>query len=141
MNREAIYAALFALASRAPGLVTTGRKLLHWSDVDPSLRPALFQAQGSETAMPRPANGMPRKWLLRAKLYVYVSTASVASPGEALNPILDAIEAMFAPMPGRQTQNLGGLVVSAEIEGEIATDEGTLGDDAVAIVPIVILVA
>jgi len=137
VNRETIYAALFTLVSAAPGFVTSSRKLLHWNDVPPSARPALFQAQKGETAVQ--VTGLPTKWMLGVDLYVYVSTKGVDHPGAVLNPILDAIATMLdQPFPG-QSQTLGGLVQYARIDGKIETDEGTLGDDAVAIIPVTIL--
>src|SRR5947209_6807375 len=122
MNREAIYAALFALVSAAPGLVTVSRKLRHWSDVPQSERPALFQAQKSET--PTQTTGRPASWLLAADLYIYVSTAGAASPGEVLNPILDHLAAQLDNRAAGVPQTLGGLVQWARIEGTIETSEG-----------------
>ncbi len=135
MNREAIYSALFALVSSAGGLATASRKLKHWSDVPASQRPALFQAQGRETVMATAANGLPSRWLLEATLYLYVSSAGSSSPGEVLNPILDAIAAQLDQTAG-QPQTLGGLVHYTRIEGAIETSEGTLGDDEVALIPV-----
>lgn len=135
MTREPIYAALFALVSGAPGLITTSRKLQHWGDVPAVNRPALFQAQKSETAMERGGN-MPVTWRLDVDLYVYVSTQGADSPGEVLNPIVDWITAVLDWRPIGAPQTLGGLVLSARVEGTIATDGGVLGDDAVAIVPV-----
>ncbi|BCA57685.1 hypothetical protein [Sphingomonas sp. HMP6] len=137
MNREPIYAALFALVSGGPGLVTTSRKLLHWNDVPPSSRPALFMAQKREGASQR--TGLPTVWNLHVDLYLYVSTQGDVAPGSALNPILDAIASALDTHPVRGPQSLGGLVQWARIEGSIETDEGTLGQDAVAIVPVSIL--
>ena len=77
--------------------------------------------------------------MLAVRLYVYVATKGAASPGEVLNPILDYIEAALAdPFPG-QAQTLGGLVEYARIEGLIETSEGTLGDDEVCIIPVMVL--
>lgn len=137
MNREAIYSALFAVVSNAPGLVTTSRKLLHWSDVPASHRPALFMAQKSEQIAN--VTALPGRWTLMVDLYVYVSTQAADHPGAVLNPILDYVAATLGnPFPG-QAQTLGGLVQFARIDGSIMTDEGTLGDDAVAIIPVHIL--
>lgn len=136
MNREAIYAALFALVGGAPGLATTSRKLKHWSEVPANQRPALFQAQGRETVAQPAANGLPTKWMLDATLYVYVGTAGAESPGEVLNPILDAITARLDANVMGTPQTLGGLVQWARIEGSIETSEGTLGDDEVALIPV-----
>jgi len=139
MNREAIFSALFALVSSPAALQTKSRKLLHWNDVPASQRPALFQAQGRQTVAQPAANGLPTKWYLEASLYLYVSTEGAASPGEVLNPILDAITATLEPNAIGTPQTLGGLVQWARIEGTIETSEGTLGDTEVAIIPIRIL--
>lgn len=141
MNREAIYSALFDRLKAIPGLRTTSRRLRHWSDVDASQQPALFQAQGRETATPGdPARGVPTKWTLSADVYIYVRTDGDQVPGTVMNPLLDAIEAALRNDNAMQrVQTLGGLVERCWIEGDIETDEGTLGDQAVAIVPIRIL--
>lgn len=139
MNREAIFAALFALVSATPGVVTKSRKLLHWNDVSPSAQPALFQAQGKQTVGQPAANGLPTKWMLEATLYLYVNTQGATSPGEVMNPVLDAITALLDPTPLGQPQTLGGLVQWVRIEGSIDTFEGTLGDQEVAMIPIRIL--
>ena len=46
----------------------------------------------------------------------------------------------LAPPPGFDRLTLGGLVHTCEIAGTIETDEGTLGQDAVARVPVRIVV-
>ncbi|NHR05729.1 hypothetical protein HA052_11010 [Chromobacterium haemolyticum] len=141
MNREHIYAALFERLKAIPGLRTTSRRLKQWGDVDSSQQPALFLAQGRETATPGdPARGVPTKWLLHPEVYLYVRTTGNQAPGTVMNPLLDAIEAVTKPdNPMQRVQTLGGLVERCWIEGDIETDEGTLGDQAVAIVPFRIL--
>lgn len=135
MNREAIYSALFDRLKVVPGIVTASRKLRHWSDVSASEQPALFMAQKSEPA--RQAQGMATVWELGVDVYLYANTQGFDAPAQALNGILDAIEGALAPdAPAKNTCTLGGLVQHCRIEGAIETDEGTLGDQAVAIVPI-----
>ncbi len=140
MSRESIAAALFALASSTAGFVTTSRRLKHWSDVPAEDQPALFQSQGNEsidTAVQK--MGGPNTHRLAFKLYVYVhNTDPTAAPASLLNPIVDAIEAKLTPTPGTK-QTLGGLAQHAFISGAIETDEGVLGDQAVAIIPIEVL--
>lgn len=138
MNREAIYQALFAKLAAVPGLKTTSRKLRHWSDVQASEQPALFQAQKNEVGIRQ--QGLDTKWTLNLDIYVYVNTSGEACPASQLNQIMDDIEAALLPDNQiKNTNTLGGLVHHCRIEGSIETDEGTLGDQAVAIVPIVIL--
>ena len=137
MNREDIFSALFDLVVQAPGLITTSRKLKHWSDVQTSEMPALFMTQGGETALR--VTRMPTRWVLSASLYIYVSTDGRDNPGEVINPILDYLTTQLTdPFPG-VPQTLGGLVEYARIEGTIETSEGTLGEIEVAVIPIQIL--
>lgn len=137
MNREPIYQALFAKLSSINGFLTKSRRLQHWSDVPAGAQPALFQAQKSENAVK--VRGIPTKWTVDLHLYIYAySTDANASPSTILNPLVDAIENALAPdSTGNQT--LGGLVSHCSIIGNIETDEGVLGSQAVAIIPIQIV--
>lgn len=139
MNRKAIYGALFDLVSAAPGLVTTSRKLKHWTDVPTDAMPALFQAQGEQQAMVQ--TGQPTRWLLEASLWLYVATTDQNNPGISVNDILDALTGMLDLDPARGPQTLGGLVHFARIEGAIVTSEGTLGDKEVLKIPVRMLAA
>lgn len=139
MNREAIYGALFAKVGAAAGFATTSRRLRHWSDVGPAEQPALFQVQKSEAA--RRDTGLPPKWTLALDLFVYAHAPDDATAATTvMNPLLDAIETALAPDPVTNVQSLGGLVAHCWIAGKVETDEGVLGGQAVAIVPIEILV-
>lgn len=137
MNREAIYQALFDKLSAIPGIKTKSRRLRHWTDVTQGEQPALFQTEGKQSG--QNMTGLPTKWTLAVDVYLYVKTPAPQVPGTVMNPLLDAIEAALAPdNPIKNTNTLGGLVEWCRIEGTIETDEGTLGDQAVAVVPILI---
>lgn len=139
INREAIYSALFARLSAVPGLKTASRRLKHWTDVPSGEQPALFQAQRNQSA--NNTAGTPTVWELYADIYIYVSNES-DTPSATLNDLIDAVEAALAPDNRiKNTCTLGGLAVFCFIDGMIETDEGTLGDQAVAIVPIKIVAA
>jgi hypothetical protein len=138
MIREPIYAALFALAAGAANFVTASRRLRHWSDVGAAEQPALFMIQKSENAEER--RPLPVKWRASVDLYLYVHAPDeLTSPATVLNPLLDAVEAALAPDPVSHVQSLGGLVSHCWIAGRVQTDEGVLGGQAVAIVPVEIL--
>ena len=140
MNREPIYAALFALVQSAASFVTTSRRLRHWSDVAAAEQPALFQIQKSEAAEER--RPLPVKWRASVDLYLYAHAPDeLTPPATVINPLLDAIEAALAPDPVSHVQTLGGLVQHCWIAGRIQTDEGVLGGQSVAIVPVEILVS
>ena len=139
--RETIYAALWELGSNAARFATTNRRLRHWSDVGPAEQPALYMSEkGGHAAVKK--LGAPIVWTLYADFYIYVhSSDPYLAPGMLLNPLLDALEAALAPSPTTGIQNLGlpAMVQHAYISGKIETDEGVLGDQAIAIVPVEIL--
>lgn len=135
MIREQIYAALYARISAVQGFKTTSRRLRHWSDVAPSEQPALFMTQRGESATTVP--GQPTVWGLGADFYLYAHTGDKDTPpGAILNPLLDDVVSALAPDPITGKQTLGGLVQHAWIEGQIETDEGVLGEQGVAIIPV-----
>lgn len=139
-DREAIYSAMFNLVASDPAYVTKSRRLLHWNDVAPTDQPAIFMAQRNELCTP--VRGMPPVWEFTGDFYIYCRTDGGLPPGPIINPLLDKITALLGS-DGKidNVQTLGGLVHYARIEGAIETDEGTLGDQTVAIVPFSIKVS
>lgn len=143
-GREAIFAALFAKLIGSAGFVTTGRTLKHVADVDAVSQPALFMLQGHQLAEEneRGMTATPTKWKLRADAFIYAHSQNPGANGNAatlLNTLLDAIEVALTPEPATGKQTLGGLVSHCSIAGDVITDEGLLGDQTVAIVPIEIV--
>jgi len=139
--REAIYSALWTLAADAANFASANRRLRHWTDVAPAEQPALFMAEKGGHAATK-ALGSPIAWTLYANFYVYVhSSDPYLAPAMLLNPLLDALEAALAPSPATGIQNLGlaTMVQHAYIAGKVETDQGVLGDQAIAIVPVEIL--
>jgi hypothetical protein len=97
--------------------------------------------QQSETAA-TPTLGAPTVWTLAVELHLYAhSSDPYQAPAIVLNPLLDAVEAALAPSPATGVQDLGlpSMVQHAYVAGKIKTDEGTLGDQALAVIPIEIL--
>ena len=139
IQREPIYAALFALVSDALGdaLKTKSRTLKHWNDVQTSAMPAFFLSQGAQ--VPTQAGNMPVKWMLTGTIHLYVSNKAGGSPSEAANPIVDAITRLFETNGVGAPQTLGGLVQWARIVGTIETSEGTLGEKEVIQIPVQML--
>jgi hypothetical protein len=137
ISREAIYAALWAQVADPATFQTSGRILKHWADVTDF--PALFQAQKTETAS-KSGRGESTKWQLSVDLYIYAKTSQGAISATQINNLLDTITNALEPTGGSDKQTLGGLVHDCWIDGQIMTDEGTLGDLAVAIIPVHIIV-
>lgn len=139
MNREPIYAALFNKVANLQNIVTASRRLKHWNDVPPSEQPAVFQTQTGENAIVK--TGFPTRWSFGVDLYLYCHAGNDpdVTPATDLNNLLDAIETALKPdYTGYQT--LGGLVYDCRIDGKIETDEGTLGPQSLALIPIKITV-
>jgi hypothetical protein len=139
--RETIYAALWTLGSSAGSFASANRRLRHWADVAPAEQPALFMSEKGGHAQIK-ALGAPIVWTLYADFFIYVhSSDPYSAPAVILNPLLDALEAALTPLAATGIQNLGLplLVQHAYIAGKIETDEGVLGDQAIAIVPVEIL--
>lgn len=119
------------------------RLLRHWADVPASQQPALFLTERGEVAEKR--IGQLTKWTLDVLVYIYCQAPDDRTPvAPTLNVLLGAIRGAMGPDrsgPGRaQYRNtLGGLVFDTWIEGKIETDEGFLGQQGVAKIPIKIL--
>lgn len=139
MNREAIYSALFEKVKAIEGLITASRVLKHWNDVTPSEQPALFMTQDGE--LPTSRHGLPTTWHLIVSLYLYCNAGSGSDviPARQVNEFLDKIQSAFAPDMVTGVQTLGGLVRDVKFGEKIETDEGLLGAQSVAIIPIIII--
>lgn len=134
MNRNAIHTALQSLYAGLPTVVTFSDRLQGWDEVPPSAQPAVFLVKGDEGI--DELKGQPSVVYLDYRLWIYThETDRRLSPAVQLNDILDALQERSKPVVGHK-QTLGGLVEHAWISGTIETDEGTLGDQAVAILPL-----
>lgn len=137
-SREQIFAALFAQVSSS-AFVTMSRRMQHYANVDSASQPALFQSEGKQTAAV--VAGKPTKWTFRAALAIYAH-AQTANPDDltsTLNDLVDGVVAALDREPATERQTLGGLVYDCRVQGDIETDEGFLGDQAVALIPIEII--
>ena len=141
MNREPIHSALFTLVQSCASFKVASRILKHWTDVNDADMPAIFQAHKNDVPTYL-GKDFPPKWTMNFDLYIYVNTKGdpSVSPAQVMNPILDALETALGGKPNAYTQTLGGLVSHCRIAGQTQTDEGTLGELGVAIVPIEIVV-
>ena len=138
---EQVYSALFALASGIPGITTSSRRLKNAQDVAPADSPAIYQVQGPQKAI-YTENAPGIIWDITATwIVVVVDNDPTAAITPTLNPILDAITSALAPSRAQPRNTLGGLVETCAIEGNVEIFEGVIGDRAVAVVPIRLLLA
>lgn len=148
MTREPIYAAIFAFWSAltiggSPAFKLATRKLKTWEDVSAEDQPALLQLQRRETVT-KPKT-LPAKWKFSIDLYLYVHTGaqqdSNVVPSQLLNPLMDAVEAALEiDDKSNDACTLGGLVSHCFIDGAVEIFEGNLGDQAVCIIPLTVVV-
>ncbi len=144
MNREACYGALFTLlqglaASNGGLFAIVDRRTRLLDEMKGAELPALFMMVANQKT--DQAQGRPAKHTLGARLVVYVDNPDRhTAAGIALNNLLDLIEAALAPTPGFSAQTLGGIVQHAWIEGTIEVFEGSLGQKAAAVIPVLMLV-
>lgn len=146
MNRAPIYAGLFAYfaglsSGGAPLFKTVTRIPRHWEEVAGEDQPALLMRKRSEKAEYR--KFLPIKWVLDIDLLIYVQAASEpdADPGQLLEPLLDAVDtALEVDDVVNNVCTLGGLVSYATFDGTTQIHLGTLDGEAVAVVPIRVLV-
>lgn len=134
MTRNAIHEALKTLLAGLPGVVSFSDRLESWSEVAAAEQPALFLAKGDESV--DEVKGQPSIVYLNYRVWLYAHESDRSlSPAIQLNDLIDEVQLRLKPPLGHQ-QTLGGLVAHASISGSIETDEGTLGDQAVAIIPV-----
>jgi len=141
MQREPIYAALFALVSSVAGVKVASRRLKAFADIGSGDQPALFMEQKSELCTV--VTKMPAVWTLSVYLLIYINTGGNDAnviPSSVINPIIDAITAQLVPPLQFGDQTLGGLVHRCRIDGMIELVEGVQGDQAFAIIPVQVLV-
>jgi hypothetical protein len=136
--REQIYSTLFSLVASTSGIKTSGRRVKQFTEVNPADQPAVYMVQKRETAQFQ--TKLPTKWQLHVDfiLYGHNSGQPQVSPMTSLNPIIDSIVNALQPAVINYEQTLGGLCERCRIDGDIITDEGVLGDQAIVVIPVTI---
>ena len=146
MNREPIYAALFALLQTAtPSGPSTqwaksGRSVIPISDVPSNLRPALFVDEIGDEYKYAQATGVDPTVRLHADVYIYTVTSdpNAVSPATRLNNAIDAVDAVLRP-GSTGWQNLGKLVRWVRILGTMKIFQGNEQQDGIAVLALEIM--
>ena len=142
-TREAALAALLTALSSAATFGVVTRRLLAPEQMCSIGSPGLALVVHHEEYH-RPNFAVPPKRTITASVLIYVNAGAAnpnAVPDSLLNPIIDGIDtALKADNGASNLCTLGGLVSHCSYSGSITITEGTLGDEAVALVPISILV-
>jgi len=116
----------------------------HWIDVQPPDQPAATLDPTTEKRKVR--RGMPPIIEMTALLRVYVFTnAEIDTNVDAngmLNPIIDAVErSIVIDDVINECATLGGRVSHCAIDGKVERFSGSLGNEAVVVIPIIIIVS
>lgn len=139
-TRESAYTALANLLGNVNGVKSVTRNVVHWQDSPPESQPALYIQVLSEDRQ-NEGRRTPSRVFLNAKVWAYVQTNQGDPVGPLLNPLLDAIDDALAPPDSAGVyQTLGGVVSHCWVEGTTEIYEGTLGNTAVAVIPIKMLI-
>lgn len=152
MDREAIFAALFALTSgvtwtvgsTSRGFKTRTRRIALFSDVPSTQQPWLGQAEHDEVTGQQ--SNLPYKWILQASWIIYQDTGKdpKAIPAQENNRILGALQAALAPRPADpgfpKRNTLGGLVHHCYVDGTVFKDPGDIDNQGMMVIPIKMLV-
>lgn len=139
VSREQVYATLFGYLQTASGFTNYSRVLRHWNEVPSEQQPIAMQMEGRQHA-DAPTLRLT-KWTFHAEWYVYAHAANTSGDVVVLlNQLVDAAVATLEPGPAYDAQTLGDLVTSCRVQGDIETSEGRLGEQAVAIIPLIIIV-
>lgn len=149
MIREQVYSAVFALfagltSGNGPLFKTATRRTTTFDQVLPNDTPCILFKQGPETAEYK--LGRPTKWISRPTLVLYVTTDQSVDgtvvATQLLNPLVDAIvDAIQPDNPVTNACTLGGLVSHCAVAGNIEIIDGTLGDTAIAIIPLELVIS
>lgn len=155
LNREALFVALFTRLQTitSPSVALFSRKLIDFDQTTPANQPAIYLVKGDEEN-PKPNRNLPPTWMLKAEIVVFCRNDADpnAPPSVQLNQLLTAIEGVLQRQPNEGAvgpyastnewwTTLGGLCSHCWIAGPIIVGEGAASDQAVAVVPVEILVS
>lgn len=129
------------------GFQTVGRRLKSWAQV--AALPALFvrhiggehlyrNATSASTIITR--GGLPPYVFIDAQVWIYSVTGVDAIPEDAVDALIDIVEAALQPRPIGSAQTLGGLVRDCWFDGKYTVDPGDLDGQAKAVIPVRMLV-
>lgn len=139
------YVGLINLLRDAGGFKVVEDVLRHWSDVDQRAEmPYCALTMGSESPSYLGRSSLA-VWTLRPSLWIYVHAPDPkhAIPRTLISTCIGHLENILRERAGEVAQSLGfpaGRVKHARMQGEIETDEGTLGTIGYAIVPVEVMV-
>lgn len=139
--RETVYETLLALLTTTGDFKLVSRRNRAPETITPALSPALFLFEVSESYHVQ-APGLPVKLCLQVQAVFYNSVGSDLNlcPTTAINAALDNLDvALKADQPATGRTTLGGLVFSLKANGNVEKAPGDRDGNAIAIVPLEII--
>ena len=139
ISREAATEALFCKLQECQKFLTARRTFVSWSDCSPAQQPALYLRIVSNEYIQQ--KGIPTKLIISYEAAIYAHNPNPTDEAQSIqNELLDLIDAALEPdAPDFVNCTLGGTVSHCWIDGSIETDQGMLGQQTVALIPIKIL--
>lgn len=136
VQREPIYAALYALLQGVAGLQTVARGFVTHQNTPSAACPALYLVAGGEDGAWKVGLGVP--WTLNAEVLLYVhADNSAPDASEVLaGKLIDAIEQVVQGNLPTGEQTLGGLVQHCRLAGKIERFPPIDSDYYIAVLPI-----
>jgi hypothetical protein len=140
MNRENIFRTLFATIADIPQVKTASREFRSFSSVAPEDMPAVFMTCRTQ-GISYGNRMVPPVYTFDLSLFVYVfKQETEKSSQEVLNEVLDALDVSLEALATATADPLNeSSITQCRVMGTIETDEGALGDLAVAIVPVQVI--
>jgi hypothetical protein len=146
-TREEVFLALFAKLNTAtladgvtPAFVFSSRKLVLWADCPMEKRPAMYLTERETNYRSGPTGLSIRTLTALVFIYTNAKQADDSNSGsKILNPLVDAVQEVMKPNTYDGRLDLGGLVHTAYIDGDLFFDPGDIDGDGMAIIPIKIL--
>lgn len=157
VSREQVFLALFGLTQGVQwnvgteldpvmvGFATRTRRIKLFSDVSTAEQPWLGQAEHDEDVEQKSNLPYKRTWKAEWMIYHQAGNTPDYEPTIWNNLIIDQLEKAIAPKPTDpgfldERNTLSGLVYHCFISGKIFKDPGDIDNQALIIVPIVMLI-
>jgi hypothetical protein len=131
-----------ANASQSPmenGVLTFGRRVIPWDECQ--AQPALFVRDPDERA--EYGTGILQQLSIEAEVWIYSNLGAnpAVAPVTGLNNLIDAVQGAMSPDdPMQQRYTIGGLVFWCRLKGRLMKDPGDADGQAIAKIPVEILV-
>ena len=141
-SRKAVWNALAAMLTTRLGsdVKKVSRRLKGWADTPSANRPAVYISQLTENPEREPGEPQRRVWNGVLTLIVNSASDTEGITSDAIDDLMDLVDAAMKPDQNSGRQTLGGLVRDCRVVGNMPIFEGDIdGGDTYAHMPIKIV--